>query len=94
MLHVLALALAIATPGTLVRGLSVQPNADQTEVVISLDGNASFKDMLLADPTRLVIDFTDAQHNVALERFDGVNRGGVRALRIGQFQPGVVRVVI
>jgi type IV pilus assembly protein PilQ len=94
MLHFLVLALALATPGTLVRGLSVQPSADRTEVVISLDGNATFKDMLLADPTRLVIDFADAQHSVALERFDGINRGGVRALRIGQFQPGVVRVVI
>jgi type IV pilus assembly protein PilQ len=94
MLHVLALALAVATPGSVVRGLSVVPVADRTEVVIAIDGDVTFKDMLLANPTRLVIDFSDSQHSVGLERFDNVNRGGVRGLRVGQFQPGVVRVVV
>jgi type IV pilus assembly protein PilQ len=94
MLHVLALALAVAAPGSMVRGLSVVPNADRTEVVIAIDGDVAFSDMMLSNPTRLVLDFSDSRHGIALERFDNVNRGGVRALRIGQFQPGVVRVVV
>jgi type IV pilus assembly protein PilQ len=77
-----------------VRGLSVVQAADRTEIVIAIDGNVGYRDMLLEGPARLVIDFEGAQHGGGLERFDGVNRGGVRHLRVAQFSPSVVRVVV
>jgi type IV pilus assembly protein PilQ len=78
----------------IVRGLSVRSADERTEVVISIEGNVSYRNMLLDSPSRLVVDFEGAQQGSGLERFDGVNRGGVRNLRVGQFAPNVVRVVI
>jgi type IV pilus assembly protein PilQ len=81
-------------PATVVRGISLVSSADRTELVVAVDGDISYRDMLLDRPTRLVLDFDGARHGGGLERFDGVNRGGVRNLRIAQFSPTVVRVVV
>jgi type IV pilus assembly protein PilQ len=83
-----------SVPFGVVRGLSVVPAADRTEIIIAIDGNVGYRDMLLEGPARLVIDFEGAQHGGGLERFDGVNRGGVRHLRVAQFSPSVVRLVV
>jgi len=89
----MALWMAVLTVLTAVRGVSVAPVEDHTEVVIALDGPASVSHFTLEHPTRLVLDIDGAKHALPRERYMGIDRGGIRSLRTSQFQPNVVRVV-
>ena len=92
MISILAFWLAAVNPAAEVKNLSVAPASGRTEVVIRMDSEVSVKPMFLPDGNRLVLDLTTAQQPNGLD-FQ-VNRGGVVGLRIRQFQPGVVRVVL
>src|SRR5688572_14466778 len=92
MISILAFWLAAVNPAAEVKNLSVAPASGRTEVVIRMDSEVSVKPMFLAEGNRLVLDLTTAQQPNGLD-FQ-VNRGGVVGLRIRQFQPGVVRVVL
>jgi type IV pilus assembly protein PilQ len=91
MISIIALTLAVVAPPA-VRGLSVTPVADRTEVVIRVDGNVTATDFALTGPARVVIDITGMGMVEKLEH--RIDRGGVRSLRLGAFQPGVGRLVI
>jgi len=52
-----------------VTGLSVQPAPERTEVVISMEGHAEFRDFTMEGPTRLVVDLMGAQHALPREDF-------------------------
>jgi type IV pilus assembly protein PilQ len=102
-LLILAALFAAAVPGALagtavrdgeVRGVSVQPASGQVEIVIDLRGAAQVNDFTLTGPSRLVIDLLGTRLTVPAAMYDGLNRGGVRNIRYGQFKPDVVRVVI
>lgn len=76
-----------------VTNLTVQPVSDRTEVVVRLDGDVSWRHFALHNPERVVIDITGARQGLALT-FSDIQRGGVTGMRIGQFNPSVVRVVV
>ena len=90
MISLIALFATVAAAGP-VTELSIVPVADRTEVVIRLDAGMAARDFMM-DDGRLVVDIQGASATAA--RYDDLNRGGVRALRIAQFQPSIVRVVI
>lgn len=94
MIPVTTLLLAVLAPLTPVRGLGVVPVADRTEVLIEVEGQVSVKHYLLRQPDRVVIDLAGARHALPQNRFTDINRGGVLALRVSQYQPDVVRVVV
>lgn len=77
-----------------VTGLSVQPASDRTEVVISMEGRAEYRDFTMEGPSRLVVDLIGAQHALPGENFLDINRGGVRSIRTSQYSGEIVRVVI
>jgi type IV pilus assembly protein PilQ len=79
---------------TAVKGVSIVPAADRTEVVVEMDGAVTVKDFRLSNPERLVLDISGARHTLPRDRYPDINRGGVRSLRVSQFQPGVVRIVL
>src|SRR5512140_2139621 len=105
MISVIALLLAVLAPASnaagtgggprapdsQVTGLSVTPAGARTEFVIRVDGEVTARDFMLAD-ARLVIDLIGASQATAVER--ELNRGGVLQVRLAQYQPGVVRVVL
>ena len=102
-LLLLAALFATAVPGALagtavrdgeVRGVSVLPASGKVEIVIDLRGAAQVNDFTLTNPARLVIDLVGTRLTVPAAMYDGLNRGGVRNIRYGQFKPGIVRVVI
>lgn len=76
-----------------VTSLRVAPSSEKTEVVIHVDGDVEWKHTFLDAGNRLVVDLTGAEQGLRLD-FEEINRGGVRGMRISQFQPRVVRVVI
>src|SRR5438132_10410568 len=100
-LLVACLALAAASPALAgpgrdgeVRAVRVLPASGKVEVVIDLQGAVEIRDLTLASPARLVIDFLGARLLAPATLYDGQNRGGVRNIRYAQFRPDTVRVVI
>jgi type IV pilus assembly protein PilQ len=89
----LSVLIGAFVPEAGITGLKVAPASDRTEVVIHVDGDVSVKDFALANPHRVVLDITGAKQGLALQ-FSDIQRGGVEGLRVGQYQRGVVRVVI
>lgn len=77
-----------------VRAVSVAPAAGKVEIVIDLRGAVQVQDFTLSGPARLVIDLLGARLGAPLTLYDGLNRGGVKNVRYGQFRPSIVRVVI
>jgi len=77
-----------------VRAVSVAPAAGKVEIVIDLRGAVEVQDFTLSAPARLVIDLLGARLGAPLTLYDGLNRGGVKNVRYGQFRPTIVRVVI
>lgn len=94
MIPLIALWAAVAIAPVSVRGVSVVPIADRTEIVVAVDGTVTWSDFQLRDPARLVIDISGARHQLPQERFPGIDRGGVVSLQVSQYQPDVVRLVV
>ena len=77
-----------------VTGLSIQPAPDRTEVVISMLGQAEYRDFTMEGPSRLVVDLMGAQHALPQDDFLDIHRGGVRSIRTSQYSSDIVRVVV
>ena len=77
-----------------VRALSVVPANGRTEVVIAIDGAVEVQDFTLASPHRIVLDIRGATLGLAPTLYDRIKRGGVTNVRVAQFRPDVVRLVI
>ena len=94
MTALLTLLMAVQTAASAVTGLAVVPEEDRTSVVISVDGAVTWNDFAVGGPPRIVIDVRGATERLPQDRYTGINRGGVAGLRLGQFQPGTIRIVI
>ena len=90
----LSLLVGAFAPDKAITSLAVQPSSgDRTEVVVRLDGDVTWKHFSLRNPERVVIDIAGAKQGLALE-FSDIKRGGVTGMRVSQYTPLVVRVVI
>jgi type IV pilus assembly protein PilQ len=88
-------AVAEPTDGGQVVGVSLLPSPGKAELVIGIKGAVTVKDFVLANPSRVVLDFTGATLATPAEPvYDGVARAGVLNVRVRQNAPGVVRVVM
>ena len=83
-----------AKTGGEVRALSIVPAAGRAEVVIAVDGSVDVSDFALSDPPRIILDLNGATFTGATRLYDKVPRGGVTNIRVAQYRPDVVRVVI
>ena len=97
----LAGALLFAPPGPVppvrdgeVRAVSLVPASGRAELVIQVHGAVDVADRVLSDPARIVLDLTGATLSPDVGRYDGVKRAGVLNVRVSQFTPQVVRVVL
>jgi type IV pilus assembly protein PilQ len=79
-----------------VRAVSLIPTAGRAELVIQVQGAVEVTDRTLSDPSRLVLDVTGATLAEGMDRlsYDGVKRAGVVNVRVRQFTPDVVRIVL
>ncbi|HEX7118722.1 MAG TPA: AMIN domain-containing protein, partial [Longimicrobiales bacterium] len=94
MTTIVTLLATALTALTSIKGISVVPVEDRTEVIIEVDGPVAVEHFALGNPHRLVVDLSTARQTLGRTRFDAIHRGGVIALRVGQFKPEVVRVVV
>ena len=77
-----------------VTSISVVPSPGRAEVVVNIRGAVDVEDFVLSDPARLVVDVKNARLQRGGSSYDGINRGGILNVRLGQYQPSVVRIVI
>ncbi len=69
-------------------------NEDYTRVVIQLDRETEFLKEVLSNPDRIYFDLQNARLESELERAYDVNGVSLERVRVGENQPGVVRVVL
>jgi len=79
-----------------VRAVSLVPASGKAELVIQVQGAVQVTDRTLTDPSRIVLDITGATLGSGMDRsaYDGVKRAGVLNVRLSQYTPDVVRVVM
>jgi N-acetylmuramoyl-L-alanine amidase len=89
--------LARAAGGPAIVGVRMWPAADYTRVTIESDVALQAEHVLLADPPRLVVDIAGLNLDGALRELVGKVRPDdpyVASVRVGQYQPGTVRLVL
>jgi type IV pilus assembly protein PilQ len=77
-----------------VTALSVVPGEGKADVVIALTGEVKVADFTIEGPDRIVLDLTGARLNSLGKLYDRRARGSIRNVRISQYSPAVVRVVL
>jgi type IV pilus assembly protein PilQ len=77
-----------------VTALSVVPAAGRAEVVVAIDGSVDVIDFTLSSPRRIVVDFRGATLTMPPRFYDKVSRGGITNVRLAQYKPDVVRLVL
>lgn len=91
---VLAATAVVAAPDGRLTAVRVAPAAGATEVVVQIEGGApQWRDFVLPNPPRLVLDLEGVRSQLPSKRFEDVRRGGVVAVRTNQ-EGERVRVVI
>jgi type IV pilus assembly protein PilQ len=88
-----AAAIRHGQPANTVTALSVVPGSGRAEVVIAIDGASDVIDFTLPGP-RIVVDLRGASLGVPLRLYDKVTRGGITNVRMAQYKPDVVRIVL
>jgi type IV pilus assembly protein PilQ len=77
-----------------VTGVSVRPSAAGAEVVVLVGAGSRLRHFSLDGPSRLVIDIANASVSAGRLSYDGLERGPVKNVRIAQFRPDTVRIVV
>jgi len=97
LLGFLILSPALASPAVNVTAIRVWPAADYTRITIEASSEISQKMMMLKDPDRLVLDLEGVDLNATLKSLASAispNDPYIKQVRLGNFKPNVVRVVI
>jgi type IV pilus assembly protein PilQ len=92
-------ALAVATPTltaqALVQGVRIESTPTGTAVTVSLTDSVARTAFTLAGPNRIVLDLPGSTLGALGGRmYDGQARGPVQNIRMAQYRPDIVRVVI
>ncbi|MCU0625017.1 MAG: AMIN domain-containing protein [Gemmatimonadaceae bacterium] len=77
-------------------GVRVDVSTGRTLVALALDDSVTRSTFTLANPARLVVDLTGARlaAGAGAEGYDGTPRGPITNVRLSQYRPDVVRVVL
>ncbi len=82
-------------PAGSVTALSVVPGSGHADVVIAVEGpSIEIIDFTLESPRRVVVDLKGATLGIAARLYDKVSRGGITNVRMAQWKPEIVRVVL
>ncbi len=86
-------ASATALVATVITQVEILRTSQQTVVRVEGNGRLTFKTLRLSRPERLVLDFPGAGLSLARTSIPSAHKP-VREVRVGQFKPGMARVVI
>lgn len=94
---VLLLGAAQIARGATIFAVRVWPAPDYTRVTIESDGVLTTSQLFVANPPRLAVDIAGIELNPALRELVAKVRAddpNIQGIRVGQFAPGVVRLVL
>lgn len=77
-----------------VTGVRIGDGADKTRIVIDVDKKVTFKQMILSNPDRVVVDIPNAWLSPKAKLTKNVDSRFVGSVRVAQFNPTTVRVVV
>lgn len=78
-----------------VAALRLEARGGRTELTVEVaGGDVRWTDFALGGPPRVVVDIAQARLDLPARRYDGLDRGGVRAVRTSQHDESTVRVVL
>jgi type IV pilus assembly protein PilQ len=78
---------------TMIRGVRSETADGAVRIVVDADGAAPFKDFVLANPWRVVVDISGVRSAVG-NKTASVGAGLVDRFRVGQPEPNMVRIVL
>jgi hypothetical protein len=84
---------AASRPATTVRNVRSEAAEDGLLVFIEADGNLQFKEFMLPDPWRIVVDITGVRTAFGNKTLQ-VRAAGIDRVRVGQPESNVVRIVL
>ncbi len=84
---------SVRTTGA-VTGIRIVPGRERAEVIIATEGEVTPADFTLAEPHRVIVDLQGAALNTAPALYDKIARAGITNVRMAQYKPDVVRVVL
>ncbi|MGI8509016.1 MAG: AMIN domain-containing protein [Gemmatimonadaceae bacterium] len=77
-----------------VTGVSVVPGSGHADVVVGVESPVEVQDFTLDAPFRVVLDLKGATLSGSPSAYDHVARGGITDVRVSQFRPNIVRLVL
>src|SRR5688500_5382489 len=77
-----------------VTAVSIVPSSGRAEVVVALSGPVTVQDFVLTGPDRVVLDLEGARLGMPPHLYDKVSRAGITNVRLAQYKPDVVRLVL
>lgn len=80
-------------PATLIRAVRSEPAGGAVRIVVDADGAAQYKDFVLPNPWRIVVDITGVRSAFG-NKTTVVDAGPVERFRVGQPGANVVRIVL
>jgi len=80
-------------PASLIRAVRPEASGAGVRIVVDTDGTAQFKDFVLPNPWRIVVDINGVR-SVMGSKTINVDAASVERLRVGQPTPSVVRIVL
>jgi type IV pilus assembly protein PilQ len=82
-------------PAGSVTALSVVPGSGHADVVIAVEGlSIEIIDFTLENPRRIVVDLKGTTLGMSARLYDKVTRGGITNVRMAQWKPEIVRIVL
>ncbi|HSB08683.1 MAG TPA: type IV pilus secretin PilQ [Blastocatellia bacterium] len=80
-------------PATVIRSVRSETSEGDVRIVVDADGAAQYKDFVLPNPWRVVVDIAGV-HSAFGNKTTVVGSGSVERLRVGQPASNVVRIVV
>ena len=77
-----------------VTSIRIVPGKQRAEVVIGTEGTVSAADFTLNEPHRVIVDLQGAALQATPALYDKVARAGITNVRMAQYRPDVVRLVL
>ena len=77
-----------------IKGIRVSDSEDKIRIVLDASRPVSYKQLVLSNPDRVVVDITDAWVSDRAKKDPGINNRFVAKVRIAQHDPRTVRVVV
>jgi type IV pilus assembly protein PilQ len=93
--HVTAPVKATSREGVnAVTAVSIVPSSGRAEVIVAVSGPVEVADFVLTGPDRVVLDLSGARLGIPPHMYDKVSRAGITNIRLAQYKPDVVRLVL